>query len=175
MIKIIFFDADGTLWYPKETKYTQHPVWVYRKYSDPHLARKQIVLIPGVLQTLRRLKKRGIKLIVLSTNPREPKEANAIMQDSVKYFRVKGFFDEVHATRDYHESKGEFILKILSRYGFKKKDALMVGDSYEWDFSSAKKVGVKCFLFEHRYDPKPQYYNKVKTKLKDFKDILKII
>jgi hydroxymethylpyrimidine pyrophosphatase-like HAD family hydrolase len=29
MKKIIFFDGDGTLWYPKKTKYKEHPVWLY--------------------------------------------------------------------------------------------------------------------------------------------------
>ena len=30
MKKIIFFDGDGTLWYPKETKHKRNPVWIYK-------------------------------------------------------------------------------------------------------------------------------------------------
>ncbi|MEK6928088.1 MAG: HAD hydrolase-like protein [Nanoarchaeota archaeon] len=175
MKKIIFFDADGTLWYPSETKYTKHPVWVYRKYSNPHEARRQMVLIPGVIQTLRILKKKGVKLIVLSTNPREPNEANAIMQDSVKHFKIKDFFDEVHATREYLESKGEFILKIINKYGFTKKEALMVGDSYEWDYNSARSVGVDALLIEHNYEKAHPNTNKVKRRINKLSDVLKFI
>lgn len=175
MKKIIFFDADGTLWYPKKTKYTKHPVWVYRKYTLPHLARKQIVLIPGVMQTLRKLKVKGIKLVVLSTNPKEPAVANAIMQDSVKYFGVKHLFDEVHATRDYHESKGEFILNIINKFGFAKKDALMVGDSYEWDYKPARDVGVDALLIKHNYEKSHPNTNKVKRRIDNLADVLKFI
>ena len=173
--KIIFFDADGTLWYPKKTKYTKHPVWVYRQYLNTHLARKQIMLIPGVMKTLRKLKKIGMKLIVLSTNPREPKEANAIMQDSVKHFGIKDFFDEVHATRDYHESKGEFILRIISKFGFTKKEALMVGDSYEWDYKPARDVGVDALLIEHNYEKSHPNTNKVKRRIRVLADVLRFI
>ncbi len=175
MKKIIFFDADGTLWYPRQTKYNKHPVWVYRQYPNPHLARKQIMLIPGVIQTLRKLKKKGIKLIILSTNPREPKEANAIMQDSVKHFGIKDFFEEVHATRDYHESKGEFILEIIKKLGFSKKDALMVGDSYEWDYKPARDVGVDALLIENSYEKIHPNTNKVKRKIRKLSDVLKFI
>lgn len=34
--KIIFFDGDGTLWYPKKTKWTKKPHLIYT-----HLAAKQ--------------------------------------------------------------------------------------------------------------------------------------
>ena len=29
MKKVVFFDGDGTLWYPKTTKRTAAPHWVY--------------------------------------------------------------------------------------------------------------------------------------------------
>lgn len=42
MKKIIFFDGDGTLWYPKKTKYSKHPVWIYKdKRIKNHLTMTQ--------------------------------------------------------------------------------------------------------------------------------------
>lgn len=59
--------------------------------------------------------------------------------------------DEVHATRESIESKGEFITKILQKRGFKKDDALMVGDHYELDYMSAINVNVDAVLIESDY------------------------
>ena len=42
MKKIIFFDADGTLWYPKSTKYRKHPVWIWNKYKNIKRAQKEL-------------------------------------------------------------------------------------------------------------------------------------
>ena len=83
--KIIFFDGDGTLWYPKKTKYAKHPVWLYRdKRFKNHV--NHLVMIPSVLSTLKKLKKEGIILIVLSTHPHPPKEADAIINHKIKHF-----------------------------------------------------------------------------------------
>ena len=41
MKKIIFFDADGILWYPEKTKQSCHPIWLYEdkryKNHEDHL------------------------------------------------------------------------------------------------------------------------------------------
>ena len=29
--KIVFFDGDGTLWYPKDTRHTEPPHWIYHE------------------------------------------------------------------------------------------------------------------------------------------------
>ena len=44
MKKIIFFDGDGTLWYPKKTKYKEHPVWLYR---DPITKKNNNIIWSG--------------------------------------------------------------------------------------------------------------------------------
>ncbi|HEA46203.1 MAG TPA: HAD family hydrolase [Candidatus Pacearchaeota archaeon] len=176
MKRIIFFDADGTLWYPKKTKYNKHPVWVWRKYY-PHYerGRKEFILIPGVLNTLRKLKKKGIILIILSTNPRPLKEANLFIEGSVRHFGVKDFFDEVYGTREHPSSKGDYILKTLKKYGLQKKDALMVGDSYEWDYKPAKSVGIDSVLIGNNYGESQHVVKKVKMNVKKISEILKYV
>jgi HAD superfamily phosphatase (TIGR01681 family) len=164
--KILFFDADGTLWYPKETKRSKHPVWVYRQYQGEE-AQKQFVLIPGVVETLKKLKDYGVLLVVLSTNPQETEIAYKQMKKSVEFHGLNGLFDEVHATAAYPESKGEFILKILEKYGLKKEDALMVGDSYPWDYKSAGDVGVDAVLIASEYETNP-----VDNKITNFSELI---
>ncbi len=168
--KIIFFDGDGTLWYPRKTKYKKHPVWLYKDKRFKNYT-KHLIMIPSVLSTIKKLKQMGIILIVLSTHPQTPKEADAIIKYKIKHFNLTKLFDEVYATKDYHGSKGKFILKILKKRKIPKSKALMIGDSYKWDYKSAKNIGVDALLIESEYEPM-----KIKTKtIKKLSDIFKYI
>jgi|TARA_B100001971_G_scaffold126792_1_gene116796 phosphoglycolate phosphatase-like HAD superfamily hydrolase len=169
--KIIFFDGDGTLWYPKKTKYTKHPVWLYRdKRFKNHV--NHLIMIPSVLSTLRKLRRMGIITIVLSTHPQPPEEADAIINHKIKHFRLNELSDEVHATREHQESKGEFIIEILKRRKIPKSKALMVGDSYRWDFEPAKNSGVDALLIESEYE---SLKHKAKRTIKKLSDIFNYV
>ena len=174
MKQIIFFDGDGTLWYPKRTKYSKHPVWIYRdrrvKNHNNHLT-----LIPSVLSTIKKLKKMGIITVILSTNPSPPKIADIYLKDKVKHFKLDKLFDEVYATRPKHESKGHFIEKILTKRKIPKSKALMVGDSYLWDYESAKKRGIESFLIRSEYMHEHERVKSVKIIINKLSDIFKHI
>ncbi len=164
--KIIFFDGDGTLWYPKKTKYSKHPVWLYKdKRFKNHT--NHLMMIPSVLSTIKKLKQMGIITIVLSTHPLPPKEADAIINHKIKHFELDKLFDEVHTTREYSRSKGEFMLKILKERKIPKSKALMVGDSYKWDFEPAKKNGIDALLIESEYEPMKKQVKRTIKKLSD--------
>lgn len=138
--EIIFFDGDGTLWHPNKTKYAKHPVWLYRdkrfKNHNNHL-----ILTPGVLTTLKKLKKIGIFTIVISTSPFPTKEAEKILNKKIKHFKLEKLFDEIYTTPDHgiNKSKGKKITKLLREKKIPKSKALIIGDSYKWDFEPAKK------------------------------------
>ncbi len=166
--KIIFFDGDGTLWHPKKTKYAKHPVWLYKdKRFKNHT--NHLTMTPSALATIKKLEKEGIITVVLSTHPHPPKEADAIIKHKIKHFKLEELFDEIHATREYHGSKGEFVLKVLKRRKIPKSKALMVGDSYKWYYQSAKGVGVDALLIESEYEPMK---HKVRKTIKKLSDIL---
>lgn len=159
--KVIFFDGDGTLWYPRKTKHTEKPHWVYKDKSikdyHPHL-----VLIPTVEKTLKKLNKVGIITILLSTHPHEIKEAYRVMNKKVDYFKLKKLFTEIHATREYHKSKGEYIVEILKRLKIPKSKALMVGDNYLWDYKPARNIGVEALLIQSDYMKKDKRLKTIK-------------
>jgi len=165
--KIIFFDGDGTLWYPKKTRYSKHPVWLYKdrrfKNHTNHLT-----MTPSALSTIKRLKRMGIITIVLSTHPHPPKEADAIIKHKIRHFESEDLFDEVHATREYPGSKGKVMLKVLKRRKIPKSKALMVGDSYKWDYKSAKDIRVDALLIESEYEPMK---SRLKGTIKKLSDI----
>lgn len=169
---IIFFDGDGTLWYPKSTKYTEMPHWIYLKSKNANDHYAHLIMIPTVLSTLKKLKKLGIFTVLLSTHPHPPKEADSIINHKVTHFRLNDLFDEIHATREYHESKGEFIVKILKERDIPKTKALMVGDHYRWDYKPAKDVGVDALLIESEYMKNDRYGKRIKKTIKKMSDIL---
>lgn len=149
--KAIFLDGDGTLWYPKATKHTVRP---HALYNDPKIKNhlEHLVLIPGTQKTLTALKKKGVLTFVLSAHPHEKDVANALLAKKVSHFGITDLFTEIHATRgDDHLSKGKYIVSLLKKYKIPKTRALMVGDSYRWDYLSARKVGVDARLMKTAY------------------------
>ena len=130
-----------------------------------------MVMIPTVLSTLKRLKKMGIVTILLSTHPHPPKEADSIINQKVTHFRLNSLFDEIHATREFHGSKGEFVVKILKERGIPKTKAMMVGDHYRWDYKSAKDVGVDALLIESEYMQKDIQGRRIKKTIKKLSDV----
>lgn len=167
---IIFFDGDGTLWYPIKTKHTVKPHWVYvdKNVKDPLL---HLMLIPTVESTLRKLKKMGIVTVILSTHPHEKAEAYKLINKKVEHFNLGELFTEVHATREYHASKGEYITEILKRLKIPKTKALMIGDNYPWDYKPARNIGVDALLVESDYMKKDK---RLKT-IRKFSDLLNYV
>lgn len=173
--QIIFFDGDGTLWYPKKTKRREKPHWVYSLKGSKEFHCKHFVIIPTALKTLEKLKKKGMITILLSTNPHQPKKAASIINHKARYFKLDQLFDEIHATREYHCSKGEFILKILEERHLPKSKALMVGDHYHWDYKPAKDVGVDALLIESEYMKKDSCGKRIKKTIKSLSDVLEYV
>lgn len=173
--KIIFFDGDGTLWYPKKTKHTEKPHWIYSSGGTLNDHCEQLVMIPGVLPTLKKLKKNEITTILLSTHPHLHEEADAIINHKVSHFKLNKLFDEIHATREFHASKGEFIVKILKKRGIPKSKALMIGDTYNWDYKPARDVGVDAFLIESEYMKNDRHGKRIKNTIKKMSEVLNYV
>jgi FMN phosphatase YigB (HAD superfamily) len=171
--KIIFFDGDGTLWYPKKTKYKEGPWWIYKLPGGAKEHNKHLIMTPSALSTVKKLRKKGIILVILSTHPHQPRKADAIIEQKIKHFKLDGLFDEIHATRDYHGSKGEFMIEILKRRKIPKSKALMVGDSYNWDYRPARNNGVDCLLVQSEYMKKHPAAKRIKNTIKKLSDIFK--
>ncbi len=113
MKKIIFFDGDGTLWYPKSTKHSCAPYWIYKNPKISKNPNKYLVLTPTTKFTLEKLKKLDIITIILSTHPYPPEEAQKILRKKTDYLQLTNYFNEIYATPNYYEAKGEFMINIL--------------------------------------------------------------
>lgn len=175
--RIVFFDGDGTLWYPKKTRRTEGPHWVYKLEGNHKFHNSHLMMTPTAISTLKKLKKLGIITIILSTHPHPPKEAQTILKEKIKYFHLQGLFDEIIATPDHgpNKSKGKFILKMLKKMKIPKSQALMVGDSYKWDYKPAQEAGVKAVLIESSYQKLHPIGKRIKKTIRKLSDILSFV
>ena len=175
--KIIFFDGDGTLWYPKKTKYKEKPDWIYSLKGNHKEHIKYLILTPTVLTTLRKLKKDGLILVLLSTHPQKRRKAKIVINEKVNYFKLNNLFDEIHPTpnKGLNKSKGLWILKILKKRKIPKKYALMVGDSYKWDYKPARDIGIDSVLIDSDYRKEHHIGKRIKKIIRNLKEVLDII
>ena len=86
---------------------------------------------------------------------------------------MKSFVNEIHAARNVPTGKGTVIARVLKRLKLPKSSALMVGDSYVWDYLAAKKVGVDGLLMDTVYLNKSA--ERVKRKIKNIDEVLQYI
>lgn len=136
---------------------------------------KLLVVTPTTLSTLARLKKMGVILVVLSTHPQALLDSSAVIHGKLKHLKLAHFFDEVHATKEYFSSKGQFMVKILKKYGIPKSQALMVGDKYDWDYKPARDNGIDALLVESDYEKQHPIGRKVKRTIKELNGIFNYI
>ncbi len=172
MKKILFFDGDGTLWYPETTGHTIAPQWIYadKKIGSNYL--KHMMVIPSVLQTLEKLKKRGLIMVILSAHPHPPKEAMKLLDDKINHFKLSDYFDSYYASKSHPDEKGKVMVKILKKKGIPKSRALMVGDSYRYDYLSARKVGIDALLVKTPYMKHPPRGPRISKTLKSMQEVL---
>jgi len=170
MKKIVFFDGDGTLWYPKSTKRTRKPHWIYYDPKIKKVYLKYLSLTPGVVKTLMKLRGLGMMTVVISTNPRKARAADAEVKAKVRHFGLEELVDEVHAARPVPSGKGAVIRRVLRRHGLSRSAAIIVGDSYTFDYLAAKNVGVEGLLMDTPYLSPGA--GRVKHKIKKLEEIM---
>jgi phosphoglycolate phosphatase-like HAD superfamily hydrolase len=126
--KIIFFDGDGTLWYPKATKRTQKPHWVYhdKRTKDNYL--EHIELTPGTKGALEWLYDKDIRLVVISANPYDEEIAVKEIKERIDHFGLGNLFYSYRASKGSDPlGKVSPMLGLIKQLGLNKEDALMVG------------------------------------------------
>jgi len=94
-------------------------------------------VFPGVLQTVRKLKERGIVTGVVSNLMR------AILKRHIAEYGLRGFFDVVIGREDCEELKPspKPLLSAFSKLGMPPEQGRYVGDQ-TWDVISAKAAGT---------------------------------
>jgi HAD superfamily hydrolase (TIGR01509 family) len=134
----------------------QSPTEVFADVAEK--AREKIKLLrvrTHIVEVLQHMKKRGIRLAVVSSSPR------AILLDSIRDNGLEGVFDVVIAVEDVVHAKPnpEGILKALTSIHILPEDAVMVGDSSS-DVLAGEAAGtytIRLMTELHKHDPKINY------------------
>lgn len=175
MKQIIFFDGDGTLWYPKTTKRKVKPFWVYLNEETKGNFLDHLEIAPEVVGTLTKLRKNGIKLVLLSTHPDKLDNAEEVLDSKVKHFDLHNLFDEYYVTAEYPEAKGEKIIELLDKFNIEGTEALMVGDSYKWDVEPAMNSGIDAVLIDSDYHQENLEKEPAKNVIAEINEIINYI
>src|SRR3989344_536856 len=176
--KIIFFDGDGTVWYPAKTKRARPPYWIYGDTNSKKINRdylKHLSVSRTSLATLKKLKKKGVYLVLLSTHPHSPRDARIVLNMKLEHLKIKDLFDEFHPTSRSTASKGKKMLDILKKLNLSKPEALMVGDSYKYDYLPARAVGIESLILRSAYLKRPAHIQKYGKLINEVSDVLKFL
>lgn len=103
-----------------------------------------LTMEPGLLETLSRLKEKGIHRAI-STN------RTTSMPHVMERFGLRPYFDMVVTALDVKSPKPdpESILKILQKFKLDKAETLFIGDS-EVDHQTARSAGVRFIAYKNR-------------------------
>lgn len=174
--KLIFLDGDGTLWYPSSTKRTKKSHWIYSDPATRDNYLEHMELTPKVKEALLKLNGKGITLVVLSASPHPTEVANRELREKLEFFDILKFFDSYHSSPgDRPDGKGALMLKLIESHKLTKKDALMIGDSFFYDYLAAKDVGVDAYLIENQSSKMPTEVPEDLQVLREVIDIMDIL
>ena len=125
---------------------------------------------PGVKETLRKLKKNGIKLAIVSDAPK----LKAYMR--LDALGIVNYFDHIIALEDTGRRKPSVLpfKKALKALKVKPSEAMHVGDWPDKDILGAKRIGMKTCFARYGYlgHGKIVYAD---YKIKKFEDLLKLV
>ena len=171
--KIIFFDGDGTLWYPKATKRTQKPHWIYHDLTTKDNYLEHLELTPGTKETLEMLAVKGVKLVVISANPYPEEVATKEIKERIDYFGLTDLFYAYRSSPgDDPNGKVGIILEIITMLGLTNEDALMVGDSYFYDYLAPKEAGIDALYIENKVSKMPDPMPEDLQSIREMSDLL---
>lgn len=110
-----------------------------QRVNDGYLS---VDLYPGVQKTLIELKRRPVKLALLTSTKR------VMLEPALVHHRLSGIFDVVLTAEDVtkHKPDPEIIFKALEMLGNNPEKSLMVGDSKS-DLGAARNAGIDSMLY----------------------------
>jgi HAD superfamily hydrolase (TIGR01549 family) len=130
----------------------------YKKFIKKPITRNQVItnfqkafkqleppgIYPDVKETLAYFRKKGIKMIVLTSVPDD------LIEIDLKNHGLGEFFSEVNS--NVHD-KTECILDVIKRNGFDPKETIYVGDMTH-DIHAAKKANIRIASLYRGYQSK---------------------
>lgn len=152
--KIIFLDADGTLW-------NFHDL-------NAHARKRRLskaTLDSYTLPLLKALKRKRIPVIIISYQSFTTRSyAKRKLLRWLRHFKLSSYISEIHIAHKRFNPKSKVIRSVLTCYALSPQQALFIGDRYRWDYCEARKAGVHALLLNK---PENKSYRVPKTTLKE--------
>lgn len=128
--------------------------WLFRRLSTSYIR-----LYPGVLKLLKKLKKQGIALYVLSNA-----QASFTMPELEK-LKIKRFFNGIALSSDYGIKKPNknYYEQALQTFGLNDQEIWMIGNDYECDVKPARLLGLNSIFIESNLTPPCDQHSTMKN------------
>lgn len=111
---------------------------------------------PDTIDTLKALKEKKIKVVLVSNAPQNS------VEPVLERFGMKDLFDAIFISHEYGKLKTDGLFETaLKKLKLKKDDVISVGDSIESDMKGAETAGIKAYLLDRRGNR--EYANKIIT------------
>ena len=174
--KILFLDGDGTLWYPSKTKRTQKPHWVYQDETIKDNYLEHLELAPQVKETLETFYEQGMCLVVISANPKDEATAVSEILERINHFGLHELLHECRASPgDDPNGKAKIMLEVIQKRGLSRQDAVMVGDSYFYDYLPAKEAGIDAYFIDSPVARMPEVVPRDLQRIQEVSDLIDIL
>ncbi len=136
------------------------------EYKESIAESPQAKEYPGISDLIKKIKKNGKKLVVLSSD-----SPDTILPE-MKIFDLENIFNDMYM--DIHD-KGEVINDLMKKNNFDKKNTVFIGDSNH-EIEVGKKVGVKTIAvtwgFNSENKLKAEKPNFIVHNLKELEEII---
>ena len=152
-VRGVFLDRDGVL---------NEAVMRHGKPGPPASA-AEVKIVDGAAAALRRLKARGLPLLVVTNQPdvargaQTPEEVEAIHQRIRRELPVDDILSCLHDDADgcgCRKPKPGLILKGAQKYGIDPRRSFMIGDRWR-DIDAGKSAGCRTVWIDHGYRERP--------------------
>jgi len=144
------------------------PVKLVKEFMDLDMNYwgKTVRANPQVKETLKKLKKNGYKLAVLSNEVRQ----SHLKKKILSFVGLDGYLDAVYASHSigYVKPEKQAYLHIVKRFKTKPKYSMFVGHG-DQEIGGAKRAGLKVVCFRKKKHPLADFH------IKKFSEILRIL
>ncbi|MHA1754210.1 MAG: HAD family hydrolase [Candidatus Odinarchaeia archaeon] len=149
----IFTTLGEGLTYLTSKGYTQEEVQEVKKHVEEIVlkyeieASKKTTLLPGIKDTLNKIKDMGLKIGLFTLNNKSVTE-NVLLKNG-----IRKFFDVVVTRNDTKKVKPhkDHFIEVISGLNVKPEETIIIGDTI-YDFLAAKKLGAICIGIVGLYD-----------------------
>ncbi len=140
-----------------------------------HIDISDISVFPDVIETLKRLKAQGYRLVLVTFGDKE------IQRKKIDVLGLNNrYFDDIVITeRNKSQPKKASFQEIMKRYNLQAEEVICVGDKIDDELAASKSLGLVTIMFEHgrhykAYLKEQNKHIKPDYSIKCMKDLLKL-